>query len=291
MVKWPSHRCPREAVQSSKEQGLCSNTQCIINPRNMKSCRTGRGQVALLCKPPGIPSTLNFTPVLKSVSALRSPQWHTDAVLEKFKSIFATQNNNLWEPWRLTWDKFPGKSPTKSFWTQPGFHGWLHKGEELVQNGLCHHIHLIRCSLCLWDTSLPCGPQSSSQTVCTPGAAAHWHRAVLQVQYRGEYNSKHFPKSVVQLGWQQLRFQTAWKSKIKGQKGNGHTFPSEGLSQVIPGLLLQSTFLYVKFFCFQFCGKNCSFYQQITNASKPQRNSPWGIWKSLNWSTDSMLGS
>lgn len=59
-----------------------------------------------------------------------SPVTHRSSIGKMFKSVFATQNNNLWEPWRLTRDKFPGKSPTKSFWTQPGFHGWLHKGED-----------------------------------------------------------------------------------------------------------------------------------------------------------------
>lgn len=53
------------------------------------------------------------------------------SIAKMFKSVFATQNNYLWAPWRLTWDRFVAKSAKKSFWTQPVFCGWLHKGEDI----------------------------------------------------------------------------------------------------------------------------------------------------------------
>lgn len=110
-------------------------------------------------------------------------------------------------------------------------------------------------------------------------------------KYRGEIRANMSQNQWFSWADNWVRFQRAWKSKLKGGKWNGHLFPPDGFSQVLQGLLLQSTCLCVNFFRFQFCGKNCDFYQQSTTASKQQRNSPWGIWESLSRSTESTLGS
>lgn len=73
-------------------------------------------------------------------------------------SISSTQSNHLWGPCRLYSDKFPAKFSYKIVLNSTSILWWPPEGPgHSSKMGLCHPIHLDRCSL-------KCRPQGPFQT-------------------------------------------------------------------------------------------------------------------------------
>lgn len=217
--------------------------------------------------------------------------------------MFATPSNHLWEPCRLYPDKFPVNFSYKILLNSTSILWWPPEGPgHLSKMRLCHLIppdatslphgplqaapepHLQNRNCCLLSIDIP--NQTDTSEDCS----------YSKIEGQGG-KGWHFPKSEIQWGWQLGAIsKTNWKGKMKSGKWNGRLFPrwqrqgsQEALPSALTGLMLHSACLCVTFLCFQFCGGNCSFYQQSTTASKHHRNSPRGIWESLTWSANSSL--